>query len=153
MVPRFLEKRSSSGYQSLMSWRHKGKRRLSSLYFLLSIFFFIILCDFYIINMRERGGRGHGICAPRCWGMVIIFGHDLIMSWWEKKKRRRSSLRISLRTLLLHILWDFSMRKSKILYLKILGKILEEKVFSDPSIEMFLGHQSLMSWRRRFVFS
>ena len=54
MVPRSLEIRSSFGHQSLMSWRHKGKRRLSSLYFLLSIFFFIILYDFYMIKIWER---------------------------------------------------------------------------------------------------
>ena len=87
MVPRSLEIRSSFGHQSLMSWRHKGKRRLSSLYFLLSIFFFIILCDFYMIKIWERErGREHGIYALRVSlrALLLNFFYEIFMKKiWE----------------------------------------------------------------------
>ena len=150
-------------------WERKVREKIVfSYYFSFRLFslYFIFLYD---KNLREKEGWLGGFMLQWVGAWWSNFRHDLIMFWWEKKKKRRSSLKFSFRTLLLHKSWDFfmkkiknfSMRKIKKFFMKKirhhkiwkLEKYLEKKVFSCPSIEMFSGHQSLMYWNRRSIFS
>ena len=126
---------------------------MSSLIIFLSYYFFFIFVFLYDKNLREKEGWHGGSMLQWVGAWWSNFGYDLIMFWWEKKKKRRSSLKVSFRTLLLHKSWDFSMRKIRYHKIWKLRKHLEKKIFSYLSIEIFLGHQSLMYWKRKSVFS
>ena len=116
---------------------------------LLSLYFIFL----YNKNLREKEGWCGGSILQWVEAWWSNFGYDLIMFWWEKKKKRRSFLKVSFRTLLFHKSWDFFMKKIKYHKIWKLKKYQEKKVFLSPSIEIFLGYQLLMYWRRRSVFS